>query len=71
MAVHPEYQRQGVGSIMMEDICKQADQRCAHVYVLASPAGVNLYSKFGLETVGRVDTNEGSIMSMIRKQFEG
>jgi hypothetical protein len=51
----------------MERICKVADQLCAHIYVLASPAGVNLYSKFDFETVGQIVTEKGIIKSMLRK----
>ncbi|KAI8956008.1 hypothetical protein F4801DRAFT_586635 [Xylaria longipes] len=51
MAVHPKYQRQGIG-------------QCA--YVLAAPEGVPLYSKFGFEIVGHVETTHDAITSMFR-----
>lgn len=70
MSVHPDYQKQGVGSIMMEHICKEADQLCGHLYVLASPAGCKLYAKFGFKTVGQINTGRGVITSMLRKADE-
>lgn len=67
MSVHPDYQKQGVGSIMMERICKEADQHYRHLYVMASPAGVHLYSKFGFETVSQIKTEKGVMTSLLRK----
>ncbi|TRX97631.1 hypothetical protein FHL15_001386 [Xylaria flabelliformis] len=49
MAVHPKYQRQGIGSMMMQRICKETDQQGQCAYVLAAPEGVPLYSKFGFK----------------------
>lgn len=67
MAVSPNHQRQGIGSMMMERICKEIDQygRCA--YVLAAPEGVRLYAKFGFKAVGSVETPQGTITSMFRQ----
>jgi len=70
VSVHPDYQKQGVGSMMMEHICKEADQLGGHLYVLASPAGVRLYSKFDFETVGQTNTEKGVTTSMLRKANE-
>ena len=67
MAVNPKYQRQGVGSMMMEQICKEVDQRRQYAYVLAAPEGVRLYSKFGFSIVGSVETPQGAITSMLRQ----
>ncbi|KAL7813481.1 acyl-CoA N-acyltransferase [Trichoderma gracile] len=70
MAVRPEHQRQGVGSMMMQQFCKEADLsgRCA--YVLAAPEGVRLYAKFGFEIVGCVESMQGNITSMLRRPRE-
>lgn len=67
MAVHPHFQRQGIGSMMLERLCDETD-RCPgrSAYVLAAPEGVPLYSRFGFEAVGQVDTPHGSIVSMLR-----
>jgi predicted N-acetyltransferase YhbS len=70
VSVHLDYQKQGVGSMMMEHICKEADELRGHLYVLASPAGVKLYSKFNFETVGKINTAKGVITSMLRKADE-
>jgi ribosomal protein S18 acetylase RimI-like enzyme len=66
MSIRPEYQGQGLGSLLMQHICEDMDRHGRHGYVLASPAGVGLYSKFGFEIVGRVETPYGPISSMLR-----
>ncbi|RYC63056.1 hypothetical protein CHU98_g3141 [Xylaria longipes] len=66
MAVHPKYQRQWIGSMMMQRICKETDQQGQCAYVLAAPEGVPLYSKFGFEIVGHVETTHDAITSMFR-----
>ncbi|AEO56663.1 hypothetical protein MYCTH_106827 [Thermothelomyces thermophilus ATCC 42464] len=53
MSIRPEYQRQGLGSLLMQHICEDMDRHGRYGYVLASPAGVRLYSKFGFEAVGQ------------------
>lgn len=66
MAVNPSYQRQGIGSMMMRRICEETDRNGRCAYVLAAPEGVRLYTKFGFEIVGRVQTPQGTITSMLR-----
>ncbi|KAM6514117.1 hypothetical protein FALCPG4_015279 [Fusarium falciforme] len=66
MAVNPSCQRQGIGSMMMQRICEETDQHGRCAYVLAAPEGVQLYTKFGFEIVGRVQTPQGTITSMLR-----
>lgn len=66
MAVHPDYQRQGIGSTMMQLICDETDQHGRCAYVLAAPEGVALYKKFGFKIVGQVETSQGTIASMFR-----
>jgi predicted N-acetyltransferase YhbS len=66
MSIRPEYQRRGLGSILMQHVCEDMDRHNRYGYVLASPAGVRLYSKFGFEAVGQVDTPYGPITSMLR-----
>jgi ribosomal protein S18 acetylase RimI-like enzyme len=66
MAVNPDHQRQGIGSMMMQRICEETDRHGRHAYVLAAPEGVRLYAKFGFKIVGRVETREGTITSMLR-----
>jgi predicted N-acetyltransferase YhbS len=67
MAVDPKYQRQGIGSRMMERMCEEIDQHGSYAYVLASPEGARLYSKFGFAVVGEVRTAQGVIASMLRQ----
>jgi GNAT superfamily N-acetyltransferase len=67
MSVRPDCQHQGLGSLLMQHICQDIDRHSWYGYVLASPAGVNLYSKFGFEVVGQVDTPQGTIISMLRQ----
>lgn len=67
MAVRPNFQGRGIGSMMLQRVCGETDKipgRCA--YVLAAPEGVRLYSKFGFEVVGEVETPHGKITSMLR-----
>lgn len=51
---------------MMQRICEEMDQHGRCGYVLAAPEGVRLYTKFGFEIVGQVETAHGGITSMFR-----
>ena len=66
MAVNPDHQRQGIGSMLMQNICNEIDRHGRCAYVLAAPEGVRLYTLFGFETVGYVETPQGVITSMLR-----
>jgi GNAT superfamily N-acetyltransferase len=68
MSIRPEYQRQGLGSVLMQHVCEDTDRHGRYGYVLSSPAGVRLYSMFGFEVVGKVDTPYGPITSMLRRR---
>ncbi|KAI5867563.1 acyl-CoA N-acyltransferase [Durotheca rogersii] len=67
MSVHPDHQRQGLGSKMLERVCEEIDRLGWPAFVMASPAGVRLYAKFGFDIVGRVETSEGEFTSMLRQ----
>ncbi|POR33930.1 Uncharacterized protein TPAR_05883 [Tolypocladium paradoxum] len=67
MSVHPDHQRQGLGSKMLERVCDEIDRLGWPAFVMASPAGVRLYAKFGFDVVGRVETCEGAFTSMFRQ----
>ncbi|KAI0541619.1 hypothetical protein GGR58DRAFT_510709 [Xylaria digitata] len=54
MAVDPKYQRQGIGSMMMQRICEETDQQGRCAYMLAAPEG------------GHVESTQGVITSMFR-----
>ena len=67
MSVHPDYQRQGLGSKMLERVCDEIDRLGWPAFVMASPSGVRLYAKFGFDVVGAVETSEGAFKSMFRQ----
>ncbi|KAI1420252.1 acyl-CoA N-acyltransferase [Xylaria sp. FL1777] len=66
MAVTPKYQRRGIGSMMMRQVCKEIDRHRRSAYVLAAPEVVPPYTKFGFEIAGLVKTARGVITSMFR-----
>jgi predicted N-acetyltransferase YhbS len=69
MAVDPDHQRQGVGSTLLKMLCDVVDANALDIFVLSSPDGIQLYSKFGFKAVGVVETKQGSFTSMLRNQF--
>ena len=66
MAVDPNHQRQGVGSMLMKIFCDYVDGNALDAFVLSSPAGIRLYSKFGFRAVGVLETKHGNFTSMLR-----
>lgn len=68
MSICPEYRRQGLGSMLMQHIVEDMDRHDRYSYVLASPAGVRVYSKSGFEAVGQVVTLYGPLTSMLRRR---
>ena len=62
--MHPDHQHQGLGSKMLERVCDEIDRLEWPAFVMASPAGVRLYAKFGFDVVGGVKTSEGAFTSM-------
>ena len=56
MSVDPVYQYQGIGSMLLQFVCNEADQNKGDAFVLSSPAGVWLYTKLGFKAVGIVET---------------
>jgi predicted N-acetyltransferase YhbS len=67
MSVDPTYQRLGIGSMLLQFVCNEVDQNSYDAFVIASPAGVRLYTKFGFKAVGAVETHQGKFTSMLRK----
>lgn len=67
MFLHPSYQRQGAGKLMMDWGCGLADHLGLPAWVEASPEGRGLYEKKGFKLVqwytktSQVDA-EGSIL---------
>jgi predicted N-acetyltransferase YhbS len=68
MAVDPNHQRQGVGSALMDMFCRTLDENELDAFVMSSPMGARLYSKFGFKAVGAIQTKQGNITSMLRPQ---
>lgn len=66
MSVRPDSQRQGFGSQLLEAVCHEVDKHGLPAFVMASPAGIRLYKKFGFEAVGKLETQTGTITSMFR-----
>jgi GNAT superfamily N-acetyltransferase len=52
--VHPEYQRRGAGSMMVQWGADLADQLMLPAWVEASPFGHGLYARYGFEDVDHV-----------------
>lgn len=46
----PEHQRKGAASLLMTQMCKQADEAGQLAYVESSPLGKGTYERFGFET---------------------
>ena len=67
ISVNPVYQRQGIGSILLQWGTKEADAHGRDSFLISSPAGVRLYSKFGFEVVGEIHTPTGIFTSMFRE----
>ena len=53
--VHPDYQRRGVGKLLMEWGLDVADREGLSCRLQATPQGRGLYSKCGFENVGNMD----------------
>lgn len=53
MGVRAEYQRHGVGSLLVEYGCQMADEAGLEAYVTASPAARPLYARFGFEEMNK------------------
>lgn len=47
--------------------CRQADDSNTEAFVMASPAGLRLYRKFGFDEVGTVQIGAARFSSMMRK----
>ena len=67
LSVNPAHQGQGCGSMLLQWGCEQADRYGRMSFVMASPAAVGLYERFGYKTVGQVETTRGTFRSMLRE----
>lgn len=53
--VHPEYQRQGIGSLLLEWGKKKADETRARIWLSSTPQAVSTYERNGWKVVERYD----------------
>ncbi|TVY40911.1 hypothetical protein LOCC1_G006358 [Lachnellula occidentalis] len=53
--VHPEYQRQGIGSLLLEWGMKKADEMKARIWIASTPQAVSTYERNGWKVVERYD----------------
>ena len=54
LAVRPEYQRKGLGSMLLDPVLKQADEDNAKTFIQASEKGIGLYLKCGWVEVDEI-----------------
>jgi ribosomal protein S18 acetylase RimI-like enzyme len=69
MAVHPEYQRRGIGRQLLTEICMLAEKAAQDIYLEATPAGTKLYLNAGFERIGAIELLGGQyeLACMMRK----
>ncbi|WYZ37577.1 hypothetical protein EsH8_II_001083 [Colletotrichum jinshuiense] len=66
LVTHPDYQRRGAGSMLLEWGCSVADENGVGAYVDASKAGAPLYQRFGF--VDESEPDAGEVASMARRK---
>ena len=54
LAVRPEYQRKGLGSLLLDPVWKLADKDNAKTFIQASEKGIGLYLKYGWVEVDEI-----------------
>lgn len=57
MSVAPEWQRKGVGNLLLEDGLSETDAKCMQCVLGASPEGLGLYKKHGFVVVKEMAVN--------------
>jgi ribosomal protein S18 acetylase RimI-like enzyme len=72
MAVHPDYQGNGIAKRLLQKICEFADEAGQDVYLESTTAGLSLYKKGGFEVLGELSMlqwldAEYTLNSMLRK----
>jgi GNAT superfamily N-acetyltransferase len=60
MAVHPKYQRKGIGQLLMEYVIGIAQQTELPIYIESSEEGTRLYEKMGCRRVKQPSKNESA-----------
>lgn len=69
MIVHPDYQRRGIGSRLLAEVCSLTDKAGQDVYLESSPSGMKLYLNAGFDRIGEIDLLDGNYIlgCMLRK----
>lgn len=62
LAVHPEYQNQGLGSKLLSPMMVLAKGQNQNVFLVSTPAGTRLYEKAGFEKLKEFDVLEGKYL---------
>jgi GNAT superfamily N-acetyltransferase len=60
LVVAPEYQRRGVGKLLLESGLRRADELGLATWLDASPYGLGLYKKYGFKEVKTLEFELGS-----------
>ncbi|TGO27090.1 hypothetical protein BPAE_0047g00060 [Botrytis paeoniae] len=55
LVIHPSHQRRGIGTLLLEQGLKLADEKSLQVVLGASPWGIGLYRKYGFVDVHGMD----------------
>jgi GNAT superfamily N-acetyltransferase len=69
MIVHPDYQRRGIGSRLLAEVCSLTDGAGQDVYLESSPRGMKLYLNAGFDRIGDIEMLDGAYVlgCMLRK----
>jgi len=59
LAVHPDYQRLGLGAALLAPVLARADAEGRRAYIEASAKGVGLYRKFGWRECDEISVDLG------------
>lgn len=57
LAVHPNWQRKGVGSMLISKFLESVDADYPKCYVVSSRTGKPLYERFGFKMMGAVSVD--------------